>query len=347
MGMSDEDRIRGICFCIQRLEALNVDLVAEKQRDNGYPYPYSELYSNLENKINDLWHLLLGNLPRSVHWGSDQLITADAVSPWAVAIQYHMPQVNYDWKPGTPVKWATDNSVDSLCDDSECELFDPFDSGFLTIPALLGRVRFSGPFYAIVFKIYQELEQMAYFACYYRDGLSSQFKSLIASISAMQGSCFSLFYREEDFTKAYVLHNVCKLLFGNINPFSKDQNDVVTLWAVNQHLYHDIPSVMNEWTLQDIAALHLHMVHHKDNLVERVLGLLQLLGKRYHYKHNYRELQEMIADHPEFKARAKLRINKQVSKCLGDYEQSKKTESAEILSDDRNAQTSIYGYYGE
>ena len=329
MGLSDQERIDGIYHSIHRLSGLRHQLIAAN-RDQYYMTGLETL-AGLETELAGLWHCLLAEQTNGMHWifgsDSDGLIRQENQSPWAVAIQGQMPLVDYDWEMGNPIEWQ-DNSLSTM--SKEKVFFDPFDNGFLMIPALLRAVQYNGQSCEIIFLIYRELETLIYYLRRYKDELLLKFADLNTSISTMQGGCFSIFCMSDDYSKAYALHSACKLLYGTINSFDKEANDAVTQWAVNQCLHHSIPSVMNEWSLKDVAALHLEAVYHKDDLLERLLSIMRLAGKRYHHKHEYDELCKSIKDHPVLsKPEAKSRIETQFKVCSEAYKQEHKDTSPE------------------
>lgn len=348
MGLSTGERVGGMYFSINRLSALRHRLVDAKRKEGAYPYGEDAYLQDIENELTNLWHNLLANQSNACHWlmgsDSDNLIRYDANSPWAVAVRSHMPRVVSDWKVGDPIEWQPDNFIDALR-SKDTEFFDPFDNGFLTIPDLLQYVVYLGSFYEIVFLIYKELETLVYYLRRYNDELLSDFAALDKSISAIQGACFSIFCKSEDYAKAYALHNACKILFGNINPFAKDANDIVTQWAINQHLYHDIPPVMKEKSLEDICAIHLEAVQNKDNLLERMLGIMRLAGPRYYYKHEYDALCAMIKGHPVLgKPTAKSKLKVQFEACCQAHDDVEAGRTSEFENHAEESQISVYQY---
>lgn len=344
MSLSDKERINGLYYSIHRLSGLRRNLITAKQKnDDQYPLDH---YDVVENQLDKLWHCLLAGQSNSMHWffgsATSNLVQVDDNSPWAVAVQRHMPSLEFEWKLGTPAQWSEDPLADLTGNE---KFFDPFDSGFLTITALLQEVKYDGVFLALVFDIYQELETLSYYLRRYCDELLTKLADLDQALSAILGACFSIFCESEEYGKAYVLHNVCKLLYGSINSFDKDKNDVVTRWAVRQCIHHDIPPVMDEWSMKEIAELHLHIVHHEDDLLERLLGLMRLAGKRYYYDHQYKELCNMMKEEAALrKTKARSSIKEQFEACKKAHEESEK-EDRKKDTPFAERQLGIYGYW--
>lgn len=206
---------------------------------------------------------------------------------------------------------------------------------------------YDGPVNAVVYEIYSELETTVYYLRRYNDELLSRHSRLDRTVSKLFGLCFCHMQGTESFSKAYILAEVCKILYGREYFFKSqaDQFDAVTKWALDTNFQHYISHVMNDWDIQKLADLHVKLLGRKpeNQLLERLLGFIQLAGRKLHYEHEHKEVLAMCKKTPELKSKKALAaVNAAIKACIEENANYKKQSEEKSADDQRLDDVAIY-----
>lgn len=322
MGLSNEERFQGILCAIDRINHLDYD----KSKT------FLDL-SEIQNLVSQLWHAAIGKSKNSTHWilGSctDHYISNNPTDPWGIALQN---QVENIVNPG-------------LKDVFPSPSFDAFD-GFLDIGGLL---RVADKSMEYVFNVYKAMEHMVYLLRRYDDGFRADFKDLDKLISDIQGACFHIMQDNEDFPKAYILHHICKDLYGSNYPYNKEEYDTVTKWLVNNNMHHDLnrPMVYGYLRGEDLKWMvetQLEFEATKKNQIDRLLTALKICGRRFHYNHQHEDLLKIVKNNGSLRKYSK-KIKDALENCKKQREESEK-EQQKSNKEEAPRALDIVGRYG-
>ena len=318
MGLSDETRVNYIYWSLLRLNRLNRNI------DNlKIPSIDKEEIAPLCKFIDSLWHIFIGSQSNDSHWifgsGSDRRITKDSLSPWAIAIKYRCSE-------------AVKEDEDSDSNNELRDKFNPFDS-FLSIQGL---IRSKNKLNSLIFQVYQEAEQLIYPLRRYDDDFLKYFEELNKVVSAIQGFCFDRFSSYDDFSKAYMLHHICVILYGNDTRFTYDEEkdwDEVTTWLYNDHIHHYLSLAMDNVygkTETELANIHKGLVKKHDK-IDRILAAISLCG------HNFDDFRKKTLFSFISKNRSLMRkkslIEQAVAECIkqhNEFDKELKTEDCSL-----------------
>ena len=337
MGLSNEERKSGIYWGLYRLNRL----VREwKECKDKYPPKGTEEILDLLDK---LWHSFLCDQSNGIHWfmgsSSSNTIHCDGGNtPWEVAMIEHCSKV---YKP-----------KDYLHPDRE----KPYDAmEMLTIPYLLHDT-YEGWSKSYVFQVYQEMENLVYYLRRYKDDFMEGYPELNASISKIMGLCFEIFASEEDYAKAYVIHEMMKIMYGPRYPYSEDEWDIVTKIMSKHNIHHDAARLM-KWQLKDLAVHHVALVkayvaarkrlEHKwiedaELLQLRMTLICEFSHSLHEYKHTRKAVLDELVDstlNTDIPAFAILLEKKAV-----EFEKNKKNKDSEGNDEYLRNELNAYGY---
>ena len=333
MGLSNEERVNGLFHAIDALVKI-ANQLKERVKDNGYEHP-----KKLIGYINQLWYAFLGKSSNSAHWilgsSASNTVTWGSSSPWGLAITYHCDGVLSD-----------EDSLDTVLEkqgkkNSKNE-FDAFE-GFLDIPGLLGSA--GGP-HRQIYDIFAWSEQLIYYLRRYEDELLTDMKYLSKTVSDIQGECFHLFKQSDVYAKAYILNILTKKLYGSLYPYQVEKWDPLVKHLDGACVHHDLSLMMGSGgDLKTLAQIHVKMQHaekeKKMTLMLRTEVMLELAGRRYHYDHHFKSLEELLKGSV---TRDDLRkLKKLFEKNKKDHEDHEKA-SQERFHNDQMSPLSIYGY---
>ena len=333
MGLSNEERVSGLFYAIDALVEI-ADQLKERVKDNGYEHP-----KKLIGYLDQLWHAFLGKSSNSAHWilGSSATnpVTWGSSSPWGLAVTHHCNGALSD----------EEDSLDAILDKQGKNSKNKFDAfeGFLDIPGLLGSA--GGP-HRQIYTIFTWSEQLIYYLRRYEDELLSDMGDLSKIVSDIQGECFHLFKEKDVYAKAYVLSILTKMLYGPLYPYQIEKWDPLVKHLDKACVHHDLSVMMGPGgDIKTLAKLHVKMQHaEKDKkltLMLRTESMLELAGRRYHYDHHFKELQELLKGSVNRDDLRKLK--KLFEKNKKDHEDNEKA-SQEEFQERQDSPLSIYGY---
>jgi len=268
--LSNEERRSGIFWAIRR--------VVECARG----LPAQELYAKIKEFAEDLWPAYLGNQRNGSHWILGSSASNDVVgknyTPWDTAVAENIEK-----------SLKTDANDFPGNDD-----FDPFQ-GFLDIEGLLEEPHHT------VYKLFAWTEQLVYYLRRYEDEFLRRYPKLSDLCAKIHGECFTCFEAEEAFARAYLVHQICKVLYSDNCP--KEKRDEVTQFLYEKHFHHNFGSTVHSSgiTLKRLTEIHTELLRIKrdnrqlyKNCVRRMLFALELAGGHFCYAHQHKELREHL-----------------------------------------------------
>jgi hypothetical protein len=262
-----------------------------------------------------------------VTWGSS--------SPWGLAITHHCDGILAD----------EEDSLEAMLGKRGKNSKNEFDAfkDFLDIPGLLGRA--GGP-YRYIYDIFGWSEQLIYYLRRYEDELLSDMADLSKIVSDIQGECFHLFKQNNAYAKAYILNILTKMLYGPLYPYQIEKWDPLVKHLNKNAVHHDLSQMMEPGPGEEfkaLAELHVKMQHaekdKKMTLMLRTESMLELAGRRYHYDHHFKELQDLLKGSVTREDLRKLK--KLFEKNKKDHEEFEKKSHEQVYQD---SPLSIYGH---
>lgn len=299
MGLSDEERLNGIFWSINKMVEIADSIKDEKE---SYCYP-----KKLVDLVGQLWHAFLGKEQNPGHWilgsSATNVVKWDTCTSWGVAINNHCRDLFKE---------------DDLCNND----FNAFDN-FLDIPGLLRNV---GKQFSAIYNVYAWGEQVIYYLRRYDDKLLKDLELLSAVISNIQGECFRLFKSNEEYARAYVLNAISKILYGDLYPYQKEKWDPFTKFLSEECGHHDLNRLMqpSEGDLKILAQMHMDLYKAKKKkkltLLLRAEVFIKLAGRRFHYDHKFKKL----LSHLKMKGASEKKLRDLFNQCKKDHEESEK-----------------------
>ena len=343
MGLSNEERRNGIYWSLYRIDKI---IREWDQRKEKYPPHGTEEIRALVGK---LWHAFLCDVSNSLHWfmgsSTDNTIHSDGGStPWEIAIINHCAKVHK----------AKTKTVDDFLDPDREKPFDA--TKMLSIPYLVTQSRDWAK--GIIFQIYQEMENIIYNLRRYNDDFMEGYAELNTLVSKIMGACFTVFADEEDYAKAYLIHEMLHKIYGPRYPYGEENWDIVTQIMSKHNVHHDFTRLM-KWKLEDIAVHHIALVKAyvaartrlggdwiKDTelLQLRMFLVCELAHSLHEFKHIRKEILDQLAGSvldADVPALAILLEKKAI-----DFEEAKKERDKESDNKYRLNELNAYGYGG-
>lgn len=263
MGLSDQERETNLYWACHRIYNLG------RKLDTKDSYPSSG--GHLKELCDRVWVEFLGGHSNGAHWilgSSASNEIRDPDSPWSAALLSTLQE-----------------SVP--CHRYRRDEFDPFD-GWLDIVGLLGKSR--APELAPVYEIFAWTEQAVYALRRYQDAYMRKRQGLSDLLATMQGVCFGIF-RSDTFAKAYVHNRTLKKLYG-----SKYDKSTIRTILEKQNWHHDLSRPMSDWdSLLKIREWH-YRAYTAETTTDKLLVLMEIVGCRYHYKHQLRQMCKMLRE---------------------------------------------------
>ena len=254
MGLSDEERAKNLYWYTHQIYQKSLSLPDRDPLDHGYP--------RLKALCAQVWDAFLGHHSNGVHW----ILGSSAGN--------RVEKANSAWSAAIGIALEEDRDESQWSKEID---FDPFN-GFIDISGLLGHVDKT---HASVFDIFAWTENAVYALRRYNDDFLSNHVRLSRLISEIQGVCFGIFVKNDAFPRAYVLHEVLKLLY---------KDEVLAKVFAKQHWHHDFSRPMSDHTsLQEVRVWH-RRVTGKANLQDKIIVALEIAGRRFNYDHMFKDL---------------------------------------------------------
>lgn len=280
MGLSNRERTGKILVCVREIVEK-----AESLKES-LSYYNTEKLQRIINFCGNLWPALLSEERNSGHWimgsSSSNTVDRDNEDLWSIAVCSSLPVVS----DGVIRK---DTEIPKGC-------FNPFKDA-LGIEDLLHSADRKD--IAIVFEIYQFIEEIIYALRRYDDDYLKSKKEFSDLVCNLQGTCFSVFYDNPTFSECFVAHEICGILYTDHYVFKEDKyKDVVDEWLHSDCIHHHITRVVGregepvDWLVQQHVLLL--AADGAELKRQRVLVALRMSGRRFHYEHSYKKMLEIL-----------------------------------------------------
>lgn len=280
MGLSNEERLKGIYECVH--------LLTTRKKEYLYKQGKCETTKYLINLVNNLWHSLLGKQVMA-SWlnGSSSFNTVywDTHTPWGMNINYHCDGLLSDEEE---LSSSSSDSVDNLLDT------------YLSIEYLLKECSEE---YGFVYYVYHISETLTYYLRrYHWDDMG--LTTLNKLVSDIQGECYSIFRENSVFSKAYITN---LLITEYVYTFKYSQlgtkDDVVVNWLLKESLHIPLSKCLvygnNDVDLNYLAKKH-KCLHQKGDSVtpfDRLLLVVELCGLGFSNELNIKSLMDLVSNH--------------------------------------------------
>lgn len=292
MSLSNRERTGTILWSVREIIEKT-----EFLKKCEHPYSLKEKAEKLcEFCCDKLWPSLIGNDRNSSHWitgsPSDGVAGVDNEDLWSVAVQSALPRIRGDGK-------------ESPSPEETFGGFQPLDT--LSISSLLHNTEQHS--LGCVCEIYEMCENIVYALRRYNDEYLTSRKEFSDLIANIQGTCFSILYENTEFSKGYVVSLICKKLYGDHYRIGGDASyvDVVDEWLYTQNSHHDLNRSMNrcEESLDWVISQHLILLKGSSDgellKKNRVLVALRMMGRRFHYDHQYTDMIKILTKDADLK----------------------------------------------
>jgi hypothetical protein len=155
-------------------------------------------------------------------------------------------------------------------------------------------VRAASPVMGDLLKLYCHLESLIYALRRYNDQLRTSHAELDAMISSLYGQCYEVFVHSPVIVHSYLIYDIGQLMLRN-------QDFVKVLSKMNLHHHMRYMEFRDVNVLVDLHK-ELHESMHKDKngvdiptLNACVVVYLKLVGRRFHYDHELKELKNHLS----------------------------------------------------
>lgn len=242
MGLSDSERRQGIYFAVNELTRIAQRWREDRDvRDSSF-----NNMTHIRDMLDGLWHTLLGSQTNGLHWimgsSSSNQIHSEPRDPWAMAVSCRLSE---------------SRSEDNEWEDGAGDEDKPFDAlKHTSIRYLVAHDRMDGKALAYVYETYQWIEQLIYYLRRYDDSFLQSGSLLSEAASRIMGACFNVFYSNEAFAKAYVIHDMMDILYGSAYPYRPEDQDFITKFMVDSNTHHDFTYLM-QWELCELTEKHI------------------------------------------------------------------------------------------
>ena len=331
MGLSDQERLEKIYWAIHHMVKLGHEIRQDPDASN--------CVGCVIEKVEQLWPAFIGGQSNSAHWilgsSASNAVTAPN-SVWSTSILNHLEdsrQLEQKLKEEEEIKKTGQAPYEAP--------FDAFDNGFLDIAGLLGQCHYRGKFNRHLYELFGWSEQLAYALRRYDDELLKSFQSLSDVLARLQGELFGFFSANNDFAKAYVLNQVLDHLYRD-----KDFQKL----AYKQHWHHDLSRPMrsnrdDSVSLEKVREWHYRAVVNskKQTTEDKILLALEIMGRHYHYQHNYNDMVSVLqADNVLFNPK---KLESAFKKCEARHKELEEAGHKEYRNDsERDVNAAIHGW---
>lgn len=272
MGLSNQERFAKIAYSISGIKNQSTKL------KNDYRY------ARLRNLCDQLWVSFLGARKNCGFWifgGGFDCSYFEGDSLLGLAMKEHV--VRDEEMP--PIKEGKDVSYkDSL------ECMETIDN-MLRITTLSDDSEISA-----IIEINQWIENSVYALNRYEDEFSKELREFNKVICDIQGELFEIFSSNSDFYKVWLLKNIINKC---VNIYSRE--DFVAKWVRAQNMHHDF-RMSSKHDLAELQEVWFNLQPKKSldiSAETRLLILMAIAGRSYHYDHKFKELSKMIEAHNE------------------------------------------------
>jgi hypothetical protein len=277
MGLSDNERLCGIYRIIDQV----YELMREWELNCAHPDSGWNAASPFLGLCKQLWPAFLGRGRNPLHWlmgsDSDQTLTDQPTTPWAVAVQRHLEE-----------------AYETIVEDRQYTAtgyrkfkFEPVGDRF-AIPSLLNWGNRAD--LALIFRIYQKMEDLIYRLRRYDDAFLERFSTLNDLVSTIMGACHHQFQEEKQFAQAYVLRQFASKLYGDTNT-----DDLVSSIVTQFVEFSRIKKLMGQ-PLGNLIKMLMPLLHAEAQGAEKLLHARMLAAAAHVDVQHYAEVRKLIKD---------------------------------------------------
>lgn len=257
MGLSDSERFEKIVYSISGI----------KQNSRKLSPKYSELKSLCDN----LWFNLLKGESNDSLWltgGQFDQYFFDKTSLLAIAFG--------------------ENAIEAIQDEQEEDSENVRLSNFISLSYIINDCELGS-----IINIHQWVDNLTYALCRHQDEFLKTFSDLNKNVRDIQGELFEIISKNSSFYKTWLIKNIinkCLDLWSD---------DVVTTWFKSQYIYH-LLRLRGDHDLKELQDTYFYLQNktRKDIKIEtRLLILLVLCGRKYHFEYKFENLLELVESH--------------------------------------------------
>ena len=320
MGLSDEERISKMYWSCYHIGEV-VKEIKRYKPEMGL----KEDLSHLMALVDGLWPAMVGMESNGLHWLIGSSATSEVRGPsslWGAAIVNHC----YDER-------EKHNIFHNMNHNSP---FNPLDH-FLAIEGLLENCRFNGRLFAQIYKLFAITENLTYALRRYNDDFTRKYNSLSDLIAKIQGACFTIFAKHEEFARAYLAGEIFKKMYAN---------EIFKEHAIKNHWQHSFAHIMNDRDITLTQVLDWHRVLYRGSkLKEQDLFCmaLEIMGRSYHYDHQFKDLRKFLKEKGFDKVIRKLERQFKRNKKAHEQDESESRENYAENADYEHM-SAIHGY---
>ena len=321
MGLSDGERQIKLYWAVHHLAVEGRNLPTKGWDHEGY--------DRLRSLCDQVWFAFLGSASNGAHWFLGSSATNEIGkpnSPWSLALMDHFETDRARTGPKDWLEEATEAAKKAYDEAEDPDLVDNPDDkhqrNSIDISSLLGHVEQPG--LKATYLIYAYTENVTYALRRYDDDFRAGYPTLDKLITDIQGACFEIFTKHEEFAAAYLLNQILEKLYGYENP--------VKCFAMKQHWHHHLYKPMRG-PLADIRRWHLTIVDKGDKMTptDWVVMALEMMGGSYEYEHQLKEMYR-IAKKRDIEL-DKERIDATFDKCVKLHKAESKGHTDEYRND--------------
>ena len=284
MGLSNEERSMKIFHAVDRLNDDELRKVVRRE-DQA-----------LDGLLDRLWPTLLAGHSKGLYWllgsgATDDCMEKLGLFQVAVIGNRELEEADASSEARTGMVRKDFKSDKEYTDwQKRCELVDYVHD---LVPGLHRILERNEPFLAKVYEIYETCELILYASRRYRDDFAEGLSDLTSLVASIMGRCFHHFKTNSKVREAWYVAQIIKKLIRCSGTYD---HDLIITWWFSQNTHHDLG--MNMHSSEDLHKMFAE-VQLKTEMTteERVLLALWLLGRRFHYDHQFKHLLDMVGKH--------------------------------------------------
>jgi hypothetical protein len=143
---------------------------------------------------------------------------------------------------------------------------------------------------ALIFRIYQKMEDLIYRLRRYDDAFLERFSTLNDLVSTIMGACHHQFQEEKQFAQAYVLRQFASKLYGDTNT-----DDLVSSIVTQFVEFSRIKKLMGQ-PLGNLIKMLMPLLHAETQGAEKLLHARMLAAAAHVDVQHYAEVRKLIKD---------------------------------------------------
>lgn len=298
MGLSSEERAEKIYFSVWRMtKQENIELLQADHKE-------------LADLLEKLWPAFLSAKSNGLYWVLGSGVDDESMERpglFNVAIIGNKSR-------GTPdvfdqFKKEREKEIEAMPDSPEKKALEEgrwrHEYQVRYHPTFESILRRNVPALAAVYRIYEDCEHIRYALNRYRDQFAKAGAELDTLVCNILGRCFDYFTSDSQFREAWYTFQIAnRVMYERVD----SDSTIVKFWVkANLHHYvgigvHALDELHDYWAkIQQKQTL---------STEEAVLATLWLQERRFHYPHQYEELQKLLKEHNKSHPKDKVDLSK-------------------------------------